>query len=115
VRLFLEHGEGSSRQPPPKTRENSSVLRLLIKLCSVSSLIIHKPATDYALSEFPKTPRSLSSIAKLPSLFTPRVNLSDKLDKDGKLSGNEHKYCINNNLCLYYGSKDHKVDRCPKK
>jgi len=112
VRLSLEHGEGSSRQLPPKTRENSSVLCLLTKLCSVSSLIIHKSAIDCAFSEFPKTPRSLSSIAKLPSLFTPHVDLSDKLDRDGKLSGNERKHCINNNLCLYYGLK---IDRCPKK
>ena len=57
----------------------------------------------------------LSSIAK--SLFpsTPRVDLSDKLGIDNKLNNNEHKYCIDNNLCLYCRLKDHKVDRCLRK
>jgi len=31
------------------------------------------------------------------------------------LNGNEHKHYINNNLYLYCGSKDHKVDGCPRK
>jgi len=43
------------------------------------------------------------------------VNLSDKLGRDSKLNGNERKRCIDNNLCLYCGSKDHKVDGCPRK
>jgi len=62
-----------------------------------------------------KPPRASSSIAKSPSPSTLRVNLSDKLGRDRKLNGNEHKCCINNNLCLYCGLKDHKVDRCPRK
>jgi len=57
-----------------------------------------------------KPPRALSSITKSPSPSTPHVNLSDKLGRDGKLNSNEYKYCIDNNLCLYCGSKDHKVD-----
>jgi len=60
-----------------------------------------------------KPPRS-SSIAKLPSLSTLHVDLSDKLGRDSKLNGNEHKRHINNNFCLYCRSKDHKVDRCPR-
>jgi len=62
-----------------------------------------------------KPPRSSSSITKSPSLSTPCVDLSDKLGRDSKLNGNERKCCIDNNLCLYYGSKDHKVDGCPRK
>ena len=62
-----------------------------------------------------KPPRASSSIAKSPSPFTPHVDLSDKLGRDGKLNGNECKCCIDNNLCLYCRSKDHKVDRCPRK
>ena len=50
-----------------------------------------------------------------PSLSTPCVDLFNKLDRDSKLNGNEHKYCIDNNLCLYCGSKDHKVNGCPRK
>jgi len=62
-----------------------------------------------------KPPRASSSIAKLPSLSTPRVDLSDKLGRDGKLNGNECKCRIDNNLCLYCRLKDHKVDGCPRK
>ena len=62
-----------------------------------------------------KPPRTLPSIAKSPSPSTPHVDLSDKLGRDGKLNSNERKRHIDNNLCLYCGSKDHKVDRCPRK
>ena len=62
-----------------------------------------------------KPSRRPSSIVKSPSPSTPCVDLSDKLGRDGKLNGNEHKCCIDNNLCLYCESKDHKVDRCPRK
>jgi len=62
-----------------------------------------------------KPPRASSSIAKSLSLSTPRVDLSDKLGRDKKPNGNERKRRIDNNLCLYCGSKDHKVDGCPRK
>jgi len=62
-----------------------------------------------------KPPRTSSSIAKSPSPSTPRVDLSDKLGRNRKLNGNECKRHIDNNLCLYCGSKDHKVDGCPRK
>jgi len=62
-----------------------------------------------------KPSRQPSSIVKSPSLSTPHVDLSDKLGRDGKLNGNERKRHIGNNLCLYCGSKDHKVDGCPRK
>jgi len=62
-----------------------------------------------------KPPRASSSITKSPSPSTPRVDLSNKLGRDRKLNGNERKRRIDNNLCLYCGSKDHKVDGCPRK
>jgi len=62
-----------------------------------------------------KPSRRPSSIVKSPSPSTPHVDLSDKLGRDGKLNGNERKRRIDNNLCLYCGSKDHKVDGCPRK
>jgi len=62
-----------------------------------------------------KPSRRPSSIVKLPSPSTLHVDLSDKLGRDGKLNGNERKRRIDNNLCLYCGSKDHKVDGCPRK
>ena len=62
-----------------------------------------------------KPSRRPSSIIKSPSPSTPHVDLSDKLGRDGKLNGNEHKRRIDNNLCLYCRLKDHKVDECPRK
>ena len=62
-----------------------------------------------------KPPRSSSSITKSLSPSTPRIDLLDKLGKDSKLNDNKHKHHINNSLCLYYRSKDHKVDGYPRK
>ena len=67
-----------------------------------------------SFQNFLKSPRS-SSIVKLWSPSTPHVDLSDKLGRDSKLNSNEHKCCIDNNLYLYCGSKNHKVDECPRK
>jgi len=62
-----------------------------------------------------KPSRRPSSIVKSPSPSTLCVDLSDKLGRDSKLNSNERKHRIDNNLCLYCGSKDHKVDGCPRK
>jgi len=62
-----------------------------------------------------KPSRRPFSIVKSPSPSTLHIDLSNKLGRDGKLNGNEGKRCIDNNLCLYCGSKDHKVDGCPRK
>ena len=44
-----------------------------------------------------------------------QVDLSFKLASNGKLTSDEHKKCLENNLYLYYGAEDHKLDSCPKK
>jgi len=46
---------------------------------------------------------------------TPQVNLSSKLASNGKLTSDEHKKCLENNLCLYCSTGDYKLDSCPKK
>jgi len=46
---------------------------------------------------------------------TPQVDLSSKLASNGKLTSNERKKCLKNNLCLYCSAGDHKLDFCPKK
>jgi len=46
---------------------------------------------------------------------TPRVDLSSKLASNGKLTSNERKKRLENNLCLYCSAGDHKLDSCPKK
>ena len=43
------------------------------------------------------------------------VDLSSKLASNGKLSSDKCKKCLENNLCLYCGAGDHKLDSCPKK
>ena len=46
---------------------------------------------------------------------TLRIDLSSKLASNGKLTSDEHKKRLENNLCLYCGAGDHKLDSCPKK
>ena len=43
------------------------------------------------------------------------VDFSSKLASNDKLTSNKHKKCLENNLCLYYGAGDYKLDSCPKK
>ena len=43
------------------------------------------------------------------------VDLSSKLASNGKLTSDECKKHLENNLCLYCGAGDHKLDSCPKK
>jgi len=42
------------------------------------------------------------------------VDLSSKLASNGKLTSDERKKHLKNNLCLYCGAEDHKLDSCPK-
>ena len=57
---------------------------------------------------------SLSSTPKKQP-NTLQVDLSSKLASNGKLTSNECKKCLENNLCLYYSIEDHKLDFYPKK
>ena len=43
------------------------------------------------------------------------VDLSSKLASNGKLTSDEHKKHLKNNLYLYCGVGDHKLDSYPKK
>ena len=58
-----------------------------------------------------KNSSSKSSLSSAPKKHpnTPRVDLSSKL------ASNERKKRLENNLCLYCGAGDHKLDSCPKK
>ena len=68
--------------------------------------------TSSAKNSFSKSSPS-STPKKQPN--TPQVDLSSKLARNGKLTSDKHKKCLENNLCLYYGAVDHKLDSCPKK
>ena len=43
------------------------------------------------------------------------MDLSSKLASNGKLTSDECKKYLENNLCLYCSAEDHKLDFCPKK
>jgi len=43
------------------------------------------------------------------------MDLSSKLASNGKLTSDERKKHLKNNLYLYCGAGDHKLDSCPKK
>ena len=46
---------------------------------------------------------------------TLQVDLSSKLANNSKLTSDECKKHLKNNLCLYYSAEDYKLDSCPKK
>jgi len=58
-------------------------------------------------------PSPSPALKKQPN--TLRVDLSSKLASNSKLTSDEHKKHLENNLCLYCGAGDHKLDSCPKK
>jgi len=64
-----------------------------------------------------KNPSSKPSLSPTPKKQpnTPQVDLSSKLASNGKLTSNECKKHLENNLYLYCGAGDHKLDSCPKK
>jgi len=43
------------------------------------------------------------------------MDLFSKLANNGKLTSNKHKKYLKNNLCLYCGTGDYKLDSCYKK
>ena len=60
---------------------------------------------------------SKSSLSPIPKkqFNIPQVDLSSKLASNGKLTSNEYKKCLENNLYLYYSVGDHKLNSCFKK
>ena len=64
-----------------------------------------------------KNSSSKSSLSPTPKKQpnTPQVDLSSKLASNSKLTSDECKKHLKNNLCLYCGTGDHKLDSCPKK
>ena len=84
-------------------------------------------AGNVIASQNKASPSSMASSTKSPlsklSLFytlkkqsnSLQVDLSSKLASNSKLTSNEHKKCLENNLYLYCSAGDHKLDSCPKK
>jgi len=64
-----------------------------------------------------KNPSSKPSLSPAPKKQpnTPQVDFSSKLASNGKLTSDECKKRLENNLYLYCGAGDHKLDSCSKK
>ena len=62
-----------------------------------------------------KNTSSKPSPSPAPKPNAPRVDLSSKLASNGKLTSDERKKHLENNLCLYCGAGDYKLHSCPKK
>ncbi|KIM49956.1 hypothetical protein SCLCIDRAFT_34879 [Scleroderma citrinum Foug A] len=60
------------------------------------------------------TPGS-SKPANKPMSSTTRPDLTAKLGKDGKLTADEQKQCLNNNLCMFCGGTGHFANKYHKK
>ena len=84
----------SSTATASQNKANTSLVALFTKISS----------PKLSLSPAPK---------KQPN--TPWVDLSSKLASNGKLTSDECKKCLENNLCLYCSAEDHKLDFCSKK
>ena len=63
-----------------------------------------------------RTSASSSSNAgsKTTSKDKPKNSISDKLGKNGKLTGDEREHRLKEGLCLYCGEKGHVAQDCPK-
>ena len=72
------------------------------------------PSLAASSTKNPSSKSSLSPTSKKQS-NTLQVDLSSKLASNGKLTSNEYKKRLKNNLCLYCSVRDHKLDSCPKK
>jgi len=74
-------------------------------------------ANPSSVASSAKNITSKSSLSPAPKKQpnTPQVDLSSKLASNGKLTSNEYKKHLKNNLCLYCDAGDHKLDSCPKK
>ena len=102
-------------------RQGKSTLTLLSAPYTAlvcSQLLLSLPALSSSLSAlFFTCPafKLLSVISKSFLLSTPCIDFSDKLGKNSKLNSNEQKHHLKNNLYLYCGLKNYKVNQCPRK
>jgi len=84
---------------------------------SNSTTALQNKANLAPAASFTKNPSSKSSPSPAPKKQsnTLRVDLSSKLANNGKLTSDEHKKHLENNLCFYCSAGDYKLDSCPKK
>ena len=80
-------------------------------------MVPQNKANSSPAAPFTKNPSSKPSPFPAPKKQpnTLQVDLSSKLASNGKLTSNEYKKHLENNLCLHCGTGDHKLDSCSKK
>ena len=66
-------------------------------------------------SSSPSNSSGSSKPNKQPSSSSSKPDLTSKLGKDGKLTADERKRWLDNNLCMFCGGTGHFMDQCPKK
>ena len=82
------------------------------KASTSSTATAHQNKADSSLvASSTKNASSKSSLSPTPKKQpnTSQVDLSSKLARDGKLTSDEHKKYLENNLYLYYSAEDHKL------
>ena len=75
----------------------------------------NKANTSPAVSSAKTSLKSSLSPTSKKQPNTPWVDFSSKLASNSKLTSDEHKKHLKNNLYLYYSTEDHKLDSCSKK
>ena len=84
---------------------------------SGSATVSQNKANPSLVASSAKSSSSKLSLSPTPKkqLNTLQVDLSFKLASNDKLTSDECKKCLKNNLCLYYSTGDYKLDSCPRK
>jgi len=105
-----------ARQAEKETLESHSQKQEKTSTSSPATASQNKANTSLVASST-KNSSSKSSLSPAPKKQpnTPWVDLSSKLTSNGKLTSNEYKKCLKNNLYIYCSVEDHKLDSCPKK
>ena len=111
-----DHERHHARQAEKEPLESHSWKQEKASISSSGTASQNK-ANPSPVASSAKNPSSKPSPSPAPKKQpnTPRVDLSSKLASNGKLTSNERKKRLENNLCLYCSAGDHKLDSCPKK
>ena len=72
-----------------------------------------KPNSQSPPKSSPNTSSTSTSKPSGLSKDKPKNSISDKLGKNGKLTGDERDHCMKEGLCLYFSEKGHVAHDCP--
>jgi len=108
---YWEHKDEISRTT--KSQPTSSPTKSSNSGCNSSNSSQEKSKT----SNFPSSanPSGSSKATSNQSSSSSRPDLTNKLGKDGKLTADECKRHLDNNLCMFCEGTGHFTDNCPKK